>query len=186
MLVEDVEVPRRRPARQPGLRHRRGPGARRRPGAIGARLADLPPVDHRLQAVRSASGATILDDTYNSNPAGAAAALQALASAGADAGPTPSGSPAVVVTPGMVELGSRQFEENRAFGAAAAAVANDLVSWAGPTGGPCWPVPARSTAPAVRDPGGRPSRRRRSTGSASTSVRVTPSCTRTICPDHYP
>ena len=32
-----------------------------------------------------------------------------------------------VVTPGMVELGPRQFEENRSFAAAAAAVASDLV-----------------------------------------------------------
>jgi UDP-N-acetylmuramoyl-tripeptide--D-alanyl-D-alanine ligase len=98
-------------------------------GAIGARLADLPPVDHRLQAVRAASGATILDDTYNSNPAGAAAALSTLkASTGAETagGPDSSGR-LVVVTPGMVELGARQFDENRSFGAAIAAVASDAL-----------------------------------------------------------
>ncbi len=33
----------------------------------------------------------------------------------------------MVVTPGMVELGRRQFDENRAFGAAVAAVATDLL-----------------------------------------------------------
>jgi UDP-N-acetylmuramoyl-tripeptide--D-alanyl-D-alanine ligase len=33
----------------------------------------------------------------------------------------------VVVTPGMVELGRRQAEENRTFGAAAALAATDLV-----------------------------------------------------------
>ncbi len=49
------------------------------PSVIGARLTDLPSVDHRLQAVRSPSGVTILDDTYNSNPAGAAEALAVLA-----------------------------------------------------------------------------------------------------------
>jgi UDP-N-acetylmuramoyl-tripeptide--D-alanyl-D-alanine ligase len=98
-------------------------------GAIGARLADLPPVDHRLQAVRAPSGVTILDDTYNSNPAGAAAALSTLkASTGAEAagGPDRSGR-LVVVTPGMVELGARQFDENRRFGAAMAAVATDAL-----------------------------------------------------------
>ncbi len=97
------------------------------PPVIASRLGDLPPVDHRLQAVRAATGATILDDTYNSNPAGASAALEALASAGRD--PSPSGVPArsVVVTPGMVELGRRQFDENRRFGAAVAGVATDLL-----------------------------------------------------------
>jgi UDP-N-acetylmuramoyl-tripeptide--D-alanyl-D-alanine ligase len=86
--------------------------------AIGERLADLPPVDHRLQEVVSEAGVTIVDDTYNANPAGAVAALAVLAALDAPR--------SAVVTPGMVELGPRQFEENRAF-AAAAAVASDLV-----------------------------------------------------------
>jgi UDP-N-acetylmuramoyl-tripeptide--D-alanyl-D-alanine ligase len=98
------------------------------PAAVGARLCDLPPVGHRLDVARSATGVCVLDDTYNANPAGAAAALAALAAAaavpGAEVGPTVR---AVVVTPGMVELGPRQFEENRRFGEAAAAVATDLV-----------------------------------------------------------
>ncbi|HUD18759.1 MAG TPA: cyanophycin synthetase, partial [Acidimicrobiales bacterium] len=87
---------------------------------IGERLADLPPVDHRLQEMVSETGVTIVDDTYNANPAGAAAALGVLA----DLVDVPRSA---VVTPGMVELGTRQFEENRAFAAAAAAVASDLV-----------------------------------------------------------
>ena len=68
-----------------------------------------------------------MDDTYNASPAGASAALAALA-----VGSPPAGRrirrPAVraVVVPGMVELGPRQFEENRSF-AAAAAMAADLV-----------------------------------------------------------
>ncbi len=97
------------------------------PATVGERLADLPSVDHRLQAVRSASGATILDDTYNSNPAGAAEALVALSGLGADASMSDGAGRLVVVTPGMVELGSRQFGENRKFGAAAAEAADDLL-----------------------------------------------------------
>ena len=122
--------PGRGAARQSGHRHRRRPRAEGRSRrSLAARLLELPPVDHRLQAVRSASGATILDDTYNSNPAGASAALRALASAGPDvasAGPDDLRR-AVVVTPGMVELGPRQFEENREFGAAVASTATDLL-----------------------------------------------------------
>jgi UDP-N-acetylmuramoyl-tripeptide--D-alanyl-D-alanine ligase len=108
------------------------------PSDIARRLVDLPQVDHRLQAARAASGVVILDDTYNSNPAGAAGALVALAAtaaavrAGVDRGPPEGdgrlgGGRLVVVTPGMVELGTRQFTENRRFGEAIAAVATDLL-----------------------------------------------------------
>jgi UDP-N-acetylmuramoyl-tripeptide--D-alanyl-D-alanine ligase len=98
---------------------------------IGGRLATLPSVDHRLQAARSESGVSILDDTYNANPAGAAEALEALV-AQAPGAPGPDGLTGrpprrVVVTPGMVELGSRQYEENKRFGAVVAAVADDLI-----------------------------------------------------------
>jgi UDP-N-acetylmuramoyl-tripeptide--D-alanyl-D-alanine ligase len=98
------------------------------PSTIAARLHDLPPVDHRLSAVPSSTGVIILDDTYNSNPAGARSALQALATAGyAHAADPSAGRRLAVVTPGMVELGSDQFAGNREFGEAAAAVATDLV-----------------------------------------------------------
>ncbi len=98
------------------------------PSVVGQRLAGMPAADHRLQSVRSASGVTILDDTYNSNPAGATEALGALGH-GADRDETsPEGSHRlVVVTPGMVELGRRQFDENRHFGAAIAALADHLL-----------------------------------------------------------
>jgi len=89
---------------------------------VRARLADLPSVPNRLAAGTADSGVVVLDDTFNSNPAGAAAALDALARA-----TTGAGGRRVVVTPGMVELGPRQRVENRAFAAAAAEVATDLV-----------------------------------------------------------
>ena len=94
--------------------------------AVSGRLASLPSVDHRLQAARSAAGAIILDDTYNSNPAGAAEALDALRLQSLDAEGSATGR-RVVVTPGMVELGTRQSAENRAFGAAIATVADHLI-----------------------------------------------------------
>jgi UDP-N-acetylmuramoyl-tripeptide--D-alanyl-D-alanine ligase len=97
------------------------------PAVIAAGLAGLPSVDHRLAAVGSASGAVILDDTYNSNPAGAAEALAALVAAAVLTGGEPGGGRAVVVTPGMVELGARQYDENVRFGTAIAAVASELL-----------------------------------------------------------
>jgi UDP-N-acetylmuramoyl-tripeptide--D-alanyl-D-alanine ligase len=77
-------------------------------GDVAARLGTVPPVASRLHASRAPSGVVVIDDTFNSNPAGASAALELLA------GRRGSGR-RVVVTPGMVELGPRQFEENRSF-----------------------------------------------------------------------
>jgi len=65
-------------------------------------------------------GLQIIDDTFNSNPAGAAAALENLGALAGD-------GRKVVVTPGMVELGRRQAAENAAFAASALAVADQLV-----------------------------------------------------------
>ena len=86
-----------------------------------ARLGGLPVIENRLQVRPASSGAVVLDDTFNSNPAGAKLALAALAGYGFDSGRR------VVVTPGMVELGTRQDRENSRFAAAAALVATDVV-----------------------------------------------------------
>ncbi len=88
---------------------------------IAVRLASLPTAEHRLSVARGSSGAVVVDDTYNANPAGAARALATLA---ARASPT---GKRVVVTPGMVELGPRQHDENAAFASAAAEAASHLV-----------------------------------------------------------
>jgi UDP-N-acetylmuramoyl-tripeptide--D-alanyl-D-alanine ligase len=88
---------------------------------VARRLATLPTAPHRLEAAVGTGGVHVLDDTYNANPAGSRAALGAL---------TRAGDPdkrRVVVTPGMVELGPVQAEENAAFARAAADVATDLV-----------------------------------------------------------
>lgn len=76
---------------------------------------------HRQSITRSPRGFTVIDDTFNSNPAGAARALEVLAREGRP------GARTVVVTPGMVELGPEQRSANTRFGAAAAAAADDLV-----------------------------------------------------------
>jgi len=84
------------------------------------RLAEpLPGADHRLTESTGGGGFKILDDTFNSNPAGAVRALEALDRLGGDR--------RVVVTPGMVELGPIQDQANVAFAAAAAEIATDIV-----------------------------------------------------------
>jgi UDP-N-acetylmuramoyl-tripeptide--D-alanyl-D-alanine ligase len=88
---------------------------------VSSRLVTLPVAPHRLEPQVVAGGFTVLDDTYNSNPAGVRVALDALSAA------APGEHRRVVVTPGMVELGRRQAEENFAFAQEASKVATSLV-----------------------------------------------------------
>ncbi|MBV8463439.1 MAG: hypothetical protein JO368_09100, partial [Acidimicrobiales bacterium] len=111
------------------------------PGPAGERLAGLHTADHRLSVARAPSGVLVVDDTYNANPTGASAALAALGTAVAAAqdsdgggggrgggGPAETDRPRLaVVTPGMVELGRRQFDENARFAESVAGQATDLV-----------------------------------------------------------
>lgn len=70
----------------------------------------LESVPHRLRLM-GGGDRLIIDDAYNSNPAGAEAALDVLA--GFD-------GCRILVTPGMVELGEKQYELNRQLGRHAA------------------------------------------------------------------
>lgn len=90
------------------------------PHEVVRRLDDLPVAPHRRQIATSEGGVVIIDDTYNSNPAGAAAALARLLA-------VPGNGRKAVVTPGMVELGHRQDEENQRFARLAASQVTDLV-----------------------------------------------------------
>ena len=65
-------------------------------------------VEHRL-SMRRNGGITILDDAYNSNPEGARMALEVLSGFATE-------GKRYVVTPGFVEMGAKQYENNRAFG----------------------------------------------------------------------
>jgi UDP-N-acetylmuramoyl-tripeptide--D-alanyl-D-alanine ligase len=88
---------------------------------IAAALPTLPAVSNRQAVTTLSTGATAIDDTFNSNPQGARAALAALRRM---ANP---GHKVVVVTPGMIELGTKQREENAKFAATVASFASDLV-----------------------------------------------------------
>jgi UDP-N-acetylmuramoyl-tripeptide--D-alanyl-D-alanine ligase len=79
---------------------------------------DFSPPEHRLQIIKNGT-ITIIDDTYNSNPAGFALALATLKSF--------KTSNRILVTPGMIELGSLQASENSKAAKAAAAICNHLI-----------------------------------------------------------
>ena len=89
--------------------------------AIANRLGALPDSPHRAEVQHAESGVVVIDDTYNSNPVGAQRALEGAAAIAAE-----RGGPLVVVTPGMVELGSVQVQRNTEFAASIAAAGGHL------------------------------------------------------------
>ncbi len=74
-------------------------------------------VPHRLELKRNGR-LNVIDDAYNSNPAGSKAALDTLAM---------FDGLKVMITPGMVELGDKEEEYNREFGRHAAEVVDHLL-----------------------------------------------------------
>ena len=82
-------------------------------------VKQLEQVEHRL-SMRTSGGITILDDAYNSNPTGARMALEVLS--GFD-----TAGARYVVTPGFVEMGAKQYDNNCAFGRDIAASKADAV-----------------------------------------------------------
>jgi len=90
------------------------------PNLIARNLDALSAPDHRATVQITAGGITVIDDTFNSNPVGARHALERLKDVGS--GHT------VVVSPGMVELGPLQYEENLEFARFAAAGGIDVIA----------------------------------------------------------
>jgi UDP-N-acetylmuramoyl-tripeptide--D-alanyl-D-alanine ligase len=84
-----------------------------------ARLSRVEPVAHRL-VVTESDGKLVIDDAYSANVDGARAALALLAELPAQR--------RLLVTPGIVELGSAEALRNREFGAQAAAICDLLLT----------------------------------------------------------
>ncbi|MCL6593833.1 MAG: UDP-N-acetylmuramoyl-tripeptide--D-alanyl-D-alanine ligase, partial [Alicyclobacillus sp.] len=82
-------------------------------------IARIQPVEHRLQLIDPGTGVLIIDDAFNSNPEGAAAALEVLAGF--------HGRRKWIVTPGMVELGAESAAVHRELGERMAAVCDRVV-----------------------------------------------------------
>ena len=86
-------------------------------------IARLEPAPNRLEVKQGAGGTTIIDDSYNSNPIGATEALYVLSQY--------TGGKRVLVTPGMIELGTLHHQKNEELGFVAAKSA-DFVILVGP------------------------------------------------------
>lgn len=80
-------------------------GLRLQTMAIAA--SHIEPVEHRLE-LKPAGPITIIDDAFNSNPVGARNAVDVLSQF--------TGGRRIIITPGMVELGDKEVEENRSWG----------------------------------------------------------------------
>jgi UDP-N-acetylmuramoyl-tripeptide--D-alanyl-D-alanine ligase len=72
--------------------------------------------------IKNHGNTVIIDDSFNSNPVGAKAALDVLELLGKD-----SNAVKILITPGMVALGAKAQELNKNFGIQAAAVCDYVI-----------------------------------------------------------
>lgn len=72
----------------------------------------IEPIKHRLELKTHANGVSIIDDAFNSNVEGAKSAVEVLGSF--------EKGKRMLITPGMIELGEKEFEYNCRFGTQAA------------------------------------------------------------------
>ena len=86
---------------------------------IALRIRSLQPAESRLVLQTTAAGITIINDAYSANPKGVVSALKVL-------GMHETGA-RLLITPGMIELGDMQDEENHKLGLLAAEYATDII-----------------------------------------------------------
>ncbi|MBO4468290.1 MAG: UDP-N-acetylmuramoyl-tripeptide--D-alanyl-D-alanine ligase [Clostridia bacterium] len=82
------------------------------PEEIRVAVASLKPFEHRLELKNSVGGSLLIDDAYNSNPVGCLEAVRTLG--------TFDNMKKVIITPGLIELGDKEYEANFALGLEAA------------------------------------------------------------------
>ncbi len=75
-------------------------------------VGSLKPTEHRLELKSYVNGSLLIDDAYNSNPEGCIEAVRVLGSF--------DGRKKVIITPGLIELGIREYDCNYALGLEAA------------------------------------------------------------------
>lgn len=76
-------------------------------------IEKIEPVEHRLQLLPSQNGTIVIDDAFNSNPVGSKMALDVIKQ---------FDGKKIIITPGMVELGTEEYKLNKEFGAQMAEV----------------------------------------------------------------
>ena len=86
---------------------------------IAGRVRTLQPAESRLTRQTTAQGITIINDAYSANPVGVIGSLKVLA--------LHQTGKRLLITPGMVELGSLMEQENRKLGEIAAQHATDVI-----------------------------------------------------------
>ncbi|MBI5957249.1 MAG: UDP-N-acetylmuramoyl-tripeptide--D-alanyl-D-alanine ligase [Chloroflexi bacterium] len=86
---------------------------------VAMRVATLESAEHRLQRRTLPGNITVIDDAYSANPVGARSVLDVLA--------LYQNGRRILITPGMVELGPLQAEENLKLGHYAAQTCTDIV-----------------------------------------------------------
>jgi len=89
-----------------------------RPKTMALAAKTIEPVEHRLQ-LKQAGDLFVIDDAFNSNPVGAKNAVEILGQF--------KDRKRIIITPGMIELGEIEEEENIKFGQAIGHAGLDLV-----------------------------------------------------------
>ncbi len=89
------------------------------PKDIAYAVSTLTPPPHRLELKRYINGSLLIDDAYNSNPSGCLSAVETLSHF--------DGMKKIIVTPGLVELGDKEYEYNKRLGTAAAGVCDIII-----------------------------------------------------------
>lgn len=84
---------------------------------IAGRAKWIMPTPHRLE-IKKLGGMTIIDNSYNSNPASYKASFELLGFLGGEK---------IIITPGLVELGKSHYSENKQMGVFASKVADQVV-----------------------------------------------------------
>ncbi len=136
------------------------------------RVATITPVVNRSNVGVAPSGVVVIDDTFNANPVSAVSAVDLLVGLAIN-------GRRVLVTPGMVELGSDQYGQNLALARRAASLGLELV------------VVGRTNALALATGYGSPPRRVDSRDEAVAWVRTSLKSGDAVLylndlPDHYP
>ena len=89
------------------------------PENIRFAVSSLKPTEHRLEIKQSVADSTLIDDAYNANPEGSIEALHVLSRF--------DNMKKVVITPGLIELGTREHDCNFALGLEAAKICDIII-----------------------------------------------------------